>query len=266
MPLRRLFVTDATRYSAFASAWLAVATLIASCEGASAPTAGPPSAVLRVGLGQTSATSPMNGLRQLAQIVAVEGLARLTADGRVEPWIAEKWVPSNNGRSLILTLKSGVKFHDGSPVTAKDVSELLQAALPGVMGSTVKDVETIRPLDEKALEITFRRPAPFLLESLEVQIKKAGQGIVATGPYVVTANSTTDWKANSDYYLGRPQIDDVQFQMFPSIRTAWAELLRNQLDMLYEVGYDALDSLEPSKNIALFTYVRHYQNMLVLNN
>jgi ABC-type transport system substrate-binding protein len=222
--------------------------------------------MLRVGIGQLSATSPLNGLRQLAQIVAVEGLARLTPEGRVEPWIAEKWAPSNHGRSLIVTLKSGVKFHDGSPVTAKEVGELLQAALPGVMGSTVKDVEIIRPLDEKAIEITFRRPAPFLLESLEVQIKKAGQGIVATGPYIVTANSTTDWKANSDYYLGRPRIDDVQFQMFPSIRAAWAELLRNQLDMLYEVGYDALDSLEPSKNIALFTYVRHYQYLLVLNN
>jgi len=222
--------------------------------------------MLRVGIGQLSATSPLNGLRQLAQIVAVEGLARLTPEGRVEPWIAEKWTPSDQGRSLILTLKSGVKFHDGSTVTAKDVGELLQAALPGVMGSTVKDVETIRPVDATTLEITFRRPAPFLLESLEVQIKKAGQGIVATGPYVVTANSTTDWKANPNYYLGRPQIDDVQFQMFPSIRTAWAELLRNQLDMLYEVGYDALDSLEPSKNIALFTYVRHYQYLVVLNN
>jgi peptide/nickel transport system substrate-binding protein len=222
--------------------------------------------MLRVGIGQLSATSPLNGLRQLAQIVAVESLARLTPEGRVEPWIAEKWVPANNGRSLIVTLKSGVKFHDGSPVSATDVVALLQAALPGVMGSTVKDVETIRPVDANAIEITFRRPSPFLLESLEVQIKKAGQGIVATGPYVVTANSTTDWKANSDYYLGRPQIDDVQFQMFPSVRTAWAELLRNRIDMLYEVGFDALDSLQSSTNVALFTYVRHYQYVMVLNN
>src|SRR5262245_55219709 len=217
-----LHSSRAARFPAIAVGTMAIAMLLGSCKQEIAEPPSPPAAMLRVGIGQLSATSPLNGLRQLAQIVAVESLARLTPEGRVEPWIAEKWVPSNDGRSLVVTLKSGVKFHDGSPVTAKDVVELLQAALPGVMGSTVKDVEAIRPLDEKSLEIAFRRPAPFLLESLEVQIKKAGQGIVATGPYVVTANSTTDWKANPDYYLGRPQIDDVQFQMFPSIRTAWA--------------------------------------------
>src|SRR5262245_60639836 len=81
--------------------------------------------VLRVGVGQLSATSPLNGLRQLAQIIAVEGLGRLTETGRVEPWIADKWRFSTDGHSLIVTLKSGVKFHDGSPATAETVAALL---------------------------------------------------------------------------------------------------------------------------------------------
>ena len=42
-------------------------------------------------------------------------------------------------------------------------------------------------------------------------------------------------------------------QTFPSVRAAWAELLRGQLDMLNEVGIDALDSLETSTSVSVFT-------------
>jgi ABC-type transport system substrate-binding protein len=49
------------------------------------------------------------------------------------------------------------------------------------------------------------------------------------------------------------------------VRAAWAELLRGQLDMLYEVGVDALDSLESSSSISTFTFSRRYQYGIVLN-
>src|SRR5262245_41054926 len=263
---RGLFRTDAIRCSPLAIASLAVAALVASCHRDSADSSGSRTAVLRIGLGQTSATSPQNGLRQLAQIIAVEGLGRLTPDGRVEPWIADEWHLANGGRSLIVTLKSGVKFHDGSPVTAQEVASLIPPMLRSTLGSLAEDVDAIRAVDQNSLEIAFRRPSPFLMESLEVPIRKAGPAIVATGPYAVASSATTELRANGAYYLGPPRIGDVQIQMFPSVRAAWAELLRNRLDMLYEVGFDALDSLESSRSIAVFTYVRHYQYILILNN
>ena len=43
-------------------------------------------------------------------------------------------------------------------------------------------------------------------------------------------------------------------------------MLRGQLDMLYEVGVDALDSLEASSKISTFTFVRRYQYAVVMNN
>jgi ABC-type transport system substrate-binding protein len=42
-------------------------------------------------------------------------------------------------------------------------------------------------------------------------------------------------------------------------------MLRDHLDMLYEVGTDALDSLERSNQILVFTFVRHYQYALMFN-
>jgi peptide/nickel transport system substrate-binding protein len=42
-------------------------------------------------------------------------------------------------------------------------------------------------------------------------------------------------------------------------------MLRDRIDMLYEVGTDALDSLVGSNNISLFTFTRHYQYTLAFN-
>src|SRR5262245_54172471 len=203
---RGLFPTDAIRCSALAIATLVVAALIASCHRDRMDSSGSRAAVLRIGLGQTSATSPLNGLRELAQIMAVEGLGRLTPEGRVEPWIADEWRLANGGRSLVVTLKSGVKFHDGSPVTAQEVASLIPPMLQSTLGSLAEDVDTIRAVDATTLEVAFRRPSPFLMESLEVPIRKAGPAIVATGPYVVASDSTTELRANGEYYLGRPRI------------------------------------------------------------
>jgi len=263
---RGLHRMGAIRWSAVAIAFGAIATLLGSCRSDPGDRPETSSTVLRVGVGQLSATSQQNGLRQLAQIIAVEGLGRLTPEGKVEPWIADKWHLANGGRSVVVTLKSGVKFHDGSPVMAQEVASLIPPMLRSTLGSLAEDVDAIRAVDANAIEVAFRRPSPMLMESLEVQIRKAGPAIVATGPYAVAPNSTTELRANGEYYLGRPQIGDVQIQAYPSVRAAWAELLRNRLDMLYEVGFDALDSLESSRRIAVFTYVRHYQYLLVLNN
>src|SRR5262249_52315440 len=46
---------------------------------------------------------------------------------------------------------------------------------------------------------------------------------------------------------------------------AWADMLRDRIDMLYEVGTDALDSMAGSTNISLFTFTRHYQYTLAFN-
>src|SRR5262249_38625229 len=98
---------------------LAAGAGIAGCRSDAAPrTSDGSSAVLRIGVGPLSTTNAGSGVRQLTQNQTVEGLARLLPDGRVEPWLAEKWALADGGRSLVVTLKSGATFHDGSPADA----------------------------------------------------------------------------------------------------------------------------------------------------
>jgi ABC-type transport system substrate-binding protein len=50
-----------------------------------------------------------------------DSLLSLDADYRLSPWVAEDWVKSIDATQVNFTLRSGVTFHDGSPVTPADV-------------------------------------------------------------------------------------------------------------------------------------------------
>ena len=69
----------------------------------------------------------------------------------------------------------------------------------------------------------------------------------------------THSSANASYYLGKPAIEHIDVTTYPSVRAAWAELLRDRIDMLWEVGPDALDSMTSSSSVSVFTYTRRYQ-------
>src|SRR5262245_37363915 len=220
-------------------------------------------AVLRVGVGQVSASNPLLGLRQLSPLLAYEGLARTGEDGRMLPSMAENWTPGPDGRSVTVKLRPNIKFHDGSLATAEVIATLLPGALKALMGPMAEMVDTIKAVGSDAVTIAFREKTPFLLESLEATIQKTDG--ISTGAFKTAPNAATELLANDDYYLGAPALKRVRVEMFPSIRTAWAEMLRDKIDMLWEVGPEALDSMQNSSTVALFTYMRRYQYVLVMN-
>jgi peptide/nickel transport system substrate-binding protein len=131
------------------------------------------------------------------------------------------------------------------------------------MGPVYSEIASVHAIGKDAVAIAFRERSPFLSEWLEAPLQKANGA--ATGPFKAEPNSATELVANNSYYLGRPNIQRVQVLNFPSIRTAWAELLRGQIDMLYEVGTDALASLQSSNTVTVFTVNRKYQYVIALN-
>jgi peptide/nickel transport system substrate-binding protein len=256
---------DSIRLEVVLIAVLAMSTVSGGCRRPGSVEALASSAVLRVGVAQLSAANPNQGLRQLRQTLSVESLLRPAEDGRLQPFLADTWNLTPDGASVSLHLRSGVKFHDGSSFNAAAVVETLPGALRNFMGPVFADIEGMRAADDSTVEIQFRRPSPFLLEALEAPIRKPGPASVGTGPYVAAEGSTTEMRANADYYLGRPTIDRIVVSNYPSVRSAWAEMLRDRLDMLYEVGTDALDSIEASTSISTFTSTRPYQYVVALN-
>jgi peptide/nickel transport system substrate-binding protein len=206
------------------------------------------------------------GVRQLVQNVTVDQLVRMSETGRPEPVLAESWHLSTNQSLLDIQLRRGVKFHDGSDLSASIVAEILKTSLPAALGPASDDVEGISAISERDVRITLRRPSPFVLESLEAPILKPNSQTDGTGPFMnASFNGQIEMRRNTSYFGGPPSIDRIVVHAYPSIRGAWAELLRGNVDMLYEVGVDALDSLEGSKTVTTFNFIRHYQYLIALN-
>src|SRR5581483_10107611 len=237
----------------------------ARCGGNTGP-ATPPSSTLRVGVGGLALQSTQAGVRQLVNNLSVEALINFNEDGRPRPWLAKSWSTAPGGLATTLQLRENARFHDGSLVDASIVSDVLKSALPKSMGPAFAEVEGITALDATRVEIRLRRPSSFLLDSLESPIQKPGRTPQGTGPFIASGSGpSAEMRSNGNYYLGAPKIDRITIETYPNVRAAWADMLRGHLDMLHEVGVDALDSMRGSNNVSVFTFTRHYQFLVILN-
>jgi peptide/nickel transport system substrate-binding protein len=150
-------------------------------------------------------------------------------------------------------------------VTAAVIRDKLALRLGGNLGPAYEDVREIRAVSDYELEFVLRQPSAFLSEALDVPIE--GPEETGTGPFKFSRQGPDgiEMQANTAYYQGPPEIERVRFKPYNSTRAAWADLLRGQVDMLYEVGVEALDSLTPSNRVKVFSYRRHYAYMAIMN-
>jgi peptide/nickel transport system substrate-binding protein len=114
----------------------------------------------------------------------------------------------------------------------------------------------------------MRRRSNFVLEALAGGITAPGNPTAGTGAFVASPprpDGAIAMTANAAYREGPPHLSAIEFRPYTSVRSAWADLLRGEVDMLYEVGTDALDSLETSSRVRVFTFPRNYAYLLILN-
>jgi peptide/nickel transport system substrate-binding protein len=91
-----------------------------------------------------------------------EGLVRANATATaVEPALAERWTASRDGLTYTFTLRDGVRFHNGKPVTADDVIASLQRARTyGVYKWSLADVKSFAKLNDRTVALTMNAPSP----------------------------------------------------------------------------------------------------------
>jgi peptide/nickel transport system substrate-binding protein len=212
-------------------------------------------------------------LHQIWQFFTTEGLTSRGPDGRPLPRIAESWDVSPDGLTWRITVRRNVFFHDGSPVDAAAVKTVLdrEVSTPGIgeLYPGLVDVRGLTTDGSHTLVVDLKRPSAFLVEDLDMPLTKpsADNTQVGTGPYypLTTSNTEARFKAHDKYYLGSPQIREVVFKSYPTLRQAWASLLRGEIDVVSNVSGDALEFVA-GEAVQTFSFTRHYAYVIAFNS
>jgi oligopeptide transport system substrate-binding protein len=184
------------------------------------------------------------------------GLVRLDQHLRVQPDASASWTMSHDGKVYTFTLQPGLKWGDGSPLTAQDVvwsfnrafspayasggvSFYLAHILGGldVVNKRARTVKGVKAIGTNKVQITLDQPAAVFLDDLAYSvaalvprhlIEKYGntwtEHAVGTGPFVVKKwkhNQEIDLAPNPYYWRGKPKLAGVNVEFIQNTETAY---------------------------------------------
>jgi peptide/nickel transport system substrate-binding protein len=204
---------------------------------------------------------------QIVSLLSKEGLVRTTPDGRYDPLLAESWetVDHKDGsQTVIVNLRRGVTFHDGTAFDSTAVKQFLEISHARLRGSAryvgFADIDSVTAVHSHRVDIRLLRPSSFLLDALTLGISPNGRRSIGTGPFALESriDDTVTLVANQSYYRGLPSVDEVSLIRYQTLRTAWAAMMRNEVDVLFGVPIFARRFIEGESDVALHRMIRPY--------
>jgi peptide/nickel transport system substrate-binding protein len=191
-----------------------------------------------------------------AAIMDLVGGSLLSKDpqtGALIPYLAKSWTVSEDGKTITFTLKDGVKFHDGTPLTADDYAWTLNRAIDPqtaspVSGTMLQGMTDAKALDPQTLQLTLSQPNYYILDGLalggylapysKAYAEKNGDDYLArnpmsVGPYIfkewrtgesITLERNPDFTWGPDYAPGPRFVQTLVFKIIPDQATDVAAL------------------------------------------
>ncbi len=182
-----------------------------------------------------------------------ETLLGLDHEMRLVPRLAASWV-NTAPDTWALTLREGVRFHDGGPMDAVSVKASFEVL--GREGHPGHNPRLLKLLDIASIEadgmtVTFRTNTPnaafpwSLTEPSAAVLRPEGSPdmpLVGTGPYVFVANEPNRRlivRAFADYWAGAPHLSEIRFDVIPDAQTARLALEAGDVQLV--VNYPETD-------------------------
>lgn len=222
----------------------------------------PRTVTLRLGAQKAPEALPV-----LTDLLYAESLLAIDWHGRPMLRLASAYQWTDDGRALQLEIRSGVRFHDGKPVTAALVTEILRRRIERQHTGSFEFVTGVENLDDRTVVIHLSRPDAFLIDALAgTMIVEPGQPDIGTGPFkLVKRAETVEAERNLSYYGGAPGIERVRITTYDTPRATWAAMMRGEVDMVPEVNRDSVEFLQGTTRFVTSSTIRPFYIPLVLN-
>jgi len=179
-------------------------------------------------------------------------LAAIDAEGKVVPYLAESITANDDATVWTITLRSGITFHNGEPLTAEAVKVNFDAVLASPQyKAQLALVSTMTVVDDLNLEIQMSAPwgafPQALVGDVGTQIgyiaapatladPAGGRAPIGTGPFTFVEWVPDDHLTvarNDDYWQGAPYLDEVVFKPIPDSTSRKAAFDAGDVDLYY---------------------------------
>jgi peptide/nickel transport system substrate-binding protein len=215
-----------------------------------------------------AATSSYNSYQVLENVY--DTLVEPDENLEMQPSLAESWEISEDQLTWTFTLREGVTFHDGSPLTADDVVYTYQRIIDEELNPSYRfaTFKTIKALDDTTVEIALTDPTPNLLANIgaykgvgivqrkNVESGKITDAPVGTGPFSLesfTAGQSIELAANEDYWGGAPEIDGVTFTFVSDPTVALQNLQSGEVQWTDNIPPQQVETLSSGDDVTLET-------------
>lgn len=195
--------------------------------------------------------------RQVQRYVLLTTLARYDSSLVPQPYLARGWRWSADGRTLTFGLRTDVRWHDGTPTTARDVVWTLDAARDPATGyprfTELRPLASVAAVDDSTVELRFTRRTeefPFVLTDLAIlpahlldsvphaRLREASWNVypVGNGPFrFVTHEPNRRWvfARNPDFPAtmgGPPHVDRLTVVVVDEPMVKLSALVSGELD------------------------------------
>ncbi len=191
---------------------------------------------------------PSDAYSTKVQNLLFNGLLKFDDRLALVPDLAERYEYLSD-RRLRFKLRNGILFHDGKPLSSRDVLYTLKGLMDpktkSPLYSTFNRISEIEVIDEQTIEIELKEPFVPFLTSLTVGIIPDGsdeagplpfaERPIGTGPFQYERARKDQWvllKANPRYWEGPPYLETLRVQTIRDDTTRVLQLLNGEVDLV----------------------------------
>jgi peptide/nickel transport system substrate-binding protein len=212
-----------------------------------------------------------------------DNLVTRNPDGKIVPQLAKAWRYEND-TTLVLDIRTDVKFHDGTPLTVDDVAwsvqRIIDPAFKSPQLSQFNSIVKAEAVGTDKVRLTTSSPYPALLAQLvklsivpRAYVQKVGNEKfnvepMGSGPYRFVSwqkGVRVTLAANESYWRGRPPFKTVTFQMVPDTATRIANLKTGRADIIRQLNPDDAASLKGESRLQILSGPTERTGYLFIN-